>query len=433
MRTPRRRGPMRAHHGTHQQHGNTLVESLLAFLVLAGGVLSMTAFQLHLHTQADLSRQRTQATRMAQADMESLRASIGQISIAHTDGMRLSEAATPASTTTDATSGPTSSTAFEWHHQIDTPSAHLQATTVRVSWEARDGHTQQAVLNSMIAINNPRLAGALTLAPHLRGLASGYTRAAGIPWTARALGDGRSMQTLDGVAYVFDPLTAQVTQRCTVLAPDLPSASLTALDLGSCTALQAVWLSGTVRYSATIPPDPDAANDLPLDAALTISLTDTPTTATTVCHTEALKTVQYRLADGVHQAAVPLQAVPSSVGASEWHELGERYLAYECVVPVASSTQRWSGRSTVVPRGWTLGTTATDRRVCRYVSDADLSGAIDRNDEHPAVYRDVDNTLRQQNFLVIRGDQPCPDGTAPRITPQTVPEASPTRTAAHQP
>ena len=67
------------------------------------------------------------------------------------------------------------------------------------------------------------------------------------------------------------------------------------------------------------------------------------------------------------------------------------------------------------------------------MADADLSGAIDRNDEHPAVYRDVDSTLRQQNFLVIRGDQSCPDDTAPRITPQTTPESSPTRTAAHQP
>lgn len=434
MRTPCHRAPLSAHHGTHRQRGSTLVESLLAFLVLAGGVLSMTAFQIHLHTQADLSRLRTQAMRMAQADMESLRTGTERGLLADDDSTHASASTLPTSTATETAPSQTSSAPFEWHRHIEgTPSAHLQAATVQVRWEARDGQTQQAVLNSMIAGENPRLAGALTLAPRLRGLASGYTRATGIPWTARTLGDGRSAQSLGGMAYVFDPLTAQVTQRCTELAPDRPAAPLTTADLGACSALQAVWLSGTVRYSAATPPDPDAANDLPLDATLTVALTDTATTATPVCHTEALKTVQYRQADGLHQAAVPLQALPSSVGASEWRELGERYLAYQCVVPVASTTQRWSGRSTVVPRGWTLGTTLADRRVCRYVTDADLSGAIDRNDEHPAVYQGVDSTLRQQNFLVIRGDQSCPDGTAPRITPQTMPDASPTRTAAHQP
>lgn len=437
MHTPGRQRPMAPHHRTHQQRGSTLIEALLAFLVLAGGVLSMTVFQLHLHTQADQSRLRTQAMRLAQTDLESLRTSAGTplpAETAGTTGTPTPEA--PFSTTTDidTTSNPAPSATFQGLRRIDsTSSPHLQATMVQVSWDARDGQPQQAVLNSMIANENPRLAGALALPPHLRGIASRYTRAAGIPWNARTLGDGHSTQSLNGIVYVFDPLTAQVTQRCTDTAADRLATPLTVADLGTCTVLQAVWLSGTVRYSAATPPDPDAANDLPLDATVTVTLTDTPTTATPVCHTEALKTVQYRLADGLHQAAVPLQALPGSVGASEWRELGERYLEYQCVVPVASTTQRWSGRSTVLPRGWTLGTTPTAHRVCRYVTDADLSGAIDRNDEHPSVYQDVDSTLRQQNFLVIRGDQSCPDGTAPRITPQTMPEASPTRTAAHQP
>jgi hypothetical protein len=62
----------------------------------------------------------------------------------------------------------------------------------------------------------------------------------------------------------------------------------------------------------------------------------------------------------------------------------------------------------VVPTGWSLGGGSGDHRVCRYVADADGSGAIDANIEHPADYVDVAGSLLAQNFLVVRGDQACP-------------------------
>jgi hypothetical protein len=75
-------------------------------------------------------------------------------------------------------------------------------------------------------------------------------------------------------------------------------------------------------------------------------------------------------------------------------------------------TAGWSGRVEIEPIGWTLGERAGSQRVCRYSADLDGSGAIDRNDEHPARYTAVHGTLSQQNYLVIRGDQPCPGGDA---------------------
>jgi hypothetical protein len=70
--------------------------------------------------------------------------------------------------------------------------------------------------------------------------------------------------------------------------------------------------------------------------------------------------------------------------------------------------------------------------VCRYVNDIDGSGAIDRNDEHPSVYRGVDGPLQQQNFLVIRGDLTCPAEAAATIDPKAAATAV-VATAAHQP
>ncbi len=105
--------------------------------------------------------------------------------------------------------------------------------------------------------------------------------------------------------------------------------------------------------------------------------------------------------------AVPLAAVPASLGLVSWLDTGDRHVAYRCIV-TPRGDGRWSGRSLVVPSGWTLGGGSGDHRVCRYVADADGSGTIDANIEHPADYVDVAGSLLAQNFLVVRGDQACP-------------------------
>ena len=150
------------------------------------------------------------------------------------------------------------------------------------------------------------------------------------------------------------------------------------------------------------------------------------------CNAEPQKTVIYRAADGVHREAVALDATPASRGLAFWQDSGERFVAYRCVVVAAGDPPRWSGQSVLVPVGWTIGTAPTQRRVCRYVNDLDGSGAIDRNDEHPSVYRNVDAPLQQQNFLVIRGDLACPTEAAATIESKAAATA-PVTTVAHQP
>jgi hypothetical protein len=71
-------------------------------------------------------------------------------------------------------------------------------------------------------------------------------------------------------------------------------------------------------------------------------------------------------------------------------------------------TLPWSGRSDIVPIGWTLGLGSADLKACRYSADQDGSGAVDSNLEHPDEYKRVDRVLMQQNFLIVTGDQPCP-------------------------
>jgi len=421
----------------HRQRGVTLIEALLAFLVLAGGMLSMARLQLHLQAHADLSRQRSEATRIAQEDIESLRAFAFLQAAAAASGATPYERIATVTSSVEHLNGAAMNTVFQLTREInDSHSARLKAATVSVAWAARDGSEQRAVLDSVVAGENPVLAGALTLAPSLLTPTSGYARSPGIPASAKSLGDGRSALKpgiAGSTAWVFDNLSAQVTQRCTDLPGSLTTRQLSVSDLTQCRELRGRWVSGTVRFSNASPPNPEAANDIPLDLAISLALTGVADAASPSCSTEALKTVQYLFADGVRREAVPLAAVPSSVGVAEWNELGERYLVYQCVVPITGTSGRWSGRSSLVPLGWTLGTATRDHKVCRYATDLDRSGAIDRNEEHPAAYTDVDRSLMQQNFLVIPGDQACPTGSAMRIDTRDVADAAQSTTVQHQP
>ncbi|MFM9915443.1 MAG: prepilin-type N-terminal cleavage/methylation domain-containing protein [Rhizobacter sp.] len=416
------------------QRGVTLIEALLSFLVLAVGVLAMSKLHRHLQTHADLARQRTEAVRIAQQDIESARsyATLGQP--AQASSYEHIETATEA---VDRLSGQPLNTVFHLNRQIDDGSVvRMKSATVTVGWTARDGSARQVEVSSVIAGQNPAVAGALTLTPSALTAPGGAARSARIPLAAKNLADGRSAikPVIEGTtAFVFDNLSGQVTQRCTEVPGAISTEQLTADHLTHCAEARGLLLSGTVRFSNSIPPDPETANDLPLDLALSVSLPSGVEAASPWCGAEAQKTVLYRAADGVHRVAVPLAAGPASMGAAAWSDLGERFVSYHCLVPAAGSPPRWSGASAVIPLGWTIGATAADRKVCRYAWDRDGSGAIDGNDEHPAIYSNVDRTLTQQNFLVIRGDQPCPDGAAARM--DTDASAAPSRVATiqHQP
>ena len=57
-----------------RQRGVTLLEALVAFFVLAAGSVAVVALQRELHVAADVARDRSQALRVAEADIEQLRA-----------------------------------------------------------------------------------------------------------------------------------------------------------------------------------------------------------------------------------------------------------------------------------------------------------------------------------------------------------------------
>lgn len=344
--------------------GLTLVEALVAVLVLSLGLLAVARLQPQWREHAELARQRSEAVRLAQQDMERVR-----------DAIDVADA--ERNIDPDAAG---STTAYRLVRHVDASALpHAAAVQVSVDWSSRGGAAHSVALDSVVARLDPALSGAVTLAPRGTAIAGPAARSIQIPLAAKDLGDGRSVlkpASEATEAWVFDNRSGALTQRCGVAATVAPQ-EVTSADLSACTSVVGMTVGGEVHFSAALPPSPGAANDTPLPLSVALELDGTPAVAPW-CTAEAVASAT------------------------------QRYVSYRCVVIPPIGVRSWSGRTTIVPSGWNIGTAAADWRVCRYTRDLDASGAVDANAEHPAIYQNVDRALHRQNFLVVRGNAPCP-------------------------
>ena len=146
-------------HFASRQRGFALLEALIAALLVAAGAIALIWLQGELRYNADTARQRTEAARLAQADIEQLRAFVA----VETDGgsPAWSEIADDVLDVTPAASP----TRYTLTRSVQTNAAlGLKTVDVTLRWTDRREQPQQLSLATLIAGHDPALAGALMLA-----------------------------------------------------------------------------------------------------------------------------------------------------------------------------------------------------------------------------------------------------------------------------
>lgn len=418
-------------HKLRRERGVTLIEALVALMVMSFGMVALVGLMSNLRRSGDLGKQRSEAMRMAQAELARLRSfsviqqpagAAATILDYETDLVRLDER------TETPDDGNTSYGVKREVLPFIEDSAEPQAKTVQVvvAWKDRatksdQTEVQKVELNTVIARVDPAFAGAISFTPPPGGIRQPADRHPAIPTAAKDLGDKTSAyrpSSLSSTAWVFNNITGVITGICSI-EPATPVSALTAEDVEACRNNTVGYLlSGTIRFSNTDPANPTTpeATAIPLDLAIVAGTYQTPrldadgrpvkdSSGNVIIDTLTATPPTYQCFDNSPSTS------PSTQG----------FVNYDCIVyPDTGSPRTWSGKVTLA--GFSTGTTASTHRVCRYSADYNGNGSayvtntnsVD-NYEHPAVYVKVTSSLTRQNFLVIPGDRTCP--TAPAVNP----------------
>jgi prepilin-type N-terminal cleavage/methylation domain-containing protein len=130
------------------QRGLTLIEALIAAVVLAIGLLALLRVPPELRRQAELARHRSEAVRLAQTDIEGLR---GAVSLAA--HAAIADAAY--SVEPDGLGSPR----YALERRVDAVTwPQARGIDVTVRWSDRRGEAQQVMLSTLIAAHEPALA-----------------------------------------------------------------------------------------------------------------------------------------------------------------------------------------------------------------------------------------------------------------------------------
>jgi Tfp pilus assembly protein PilV len=373
-----------------RQSGVTLIEALVALLIMGFGMVALLGLQSTMRRSADHATQRSEAVRLAQRDMETLRS--------FSTLVRPANAASGTSAYADIDDATAlnigndqSNTEFQLVRDVTPMQDGSLDVIVTVSWVDRANETMEVTLRSLIARIDPRLSASLAIPPDGAPTRRPMGRSVAIPPGAKDLGNGRSVfkppALSSGVAWVFDNRSGLIVQRCVGLDPSTASANITQAEVDAyCGNISSAYLlSGAVRFSTASSPDPVNPTDaaLPLDLWIDAVNADTPAPSHE-CFDNAPSSASTAMRDGV---------------------------LYYCAVFPSGDAGVWSGRLLVSGISLDNGIDGGAHKICRYSADYDGDGSIG-NPEHPEAYVEVGTSLPRQNFLVIAAAHRCPSGSA---------------------
>ncbi|HEY1128695.1 MAG TPA: prepilin-type N-terminal cleavage/methylation domain-containing protein [Roseateles sp.] len=418
-----------------RQRGVTLIEALVALLVMSFGMLALVSLMSNLRLSADIAKQRSEAMRIARADLAEMRAfskldrpagSVGGTTAYFTDIVDDTKSIPPPDSSVNTTYVRERIVTQMMDDASPTALPIAKEVHVRVSWTDRAGEPQFVALDTIIARVDPIFSAAVGFAPRTSPITQPSGRNPVIPAAATKIDKNVSAFRPSGLGqtvWVFNNVTGVVTSVCSIEVGTTTFAADVSNCVNTTTGTASYLLSGVVRFSNTDPANPGApeATALPIGLAIaggSFSVPQLDGSGLTKSGTSAI----------VVNAPVMTNAnslAPKTYTCFDDYAISgpaQGFINYHCLVTpdasVGTAPRAWSGQLQLT--GLSIGTSAGQYRVCRYSADYNGNGSnlladgktID-NAEHPLAYANVMGSLTRQNFLVVRGNVACP--TAPNV------------------
>lgn len=381
--------------------GVSLIEAICALGVMAFGMLAVVGVQATLRSNADVSKQRSEAVRLAQQGMEQARGFAKLVVDPATPAEEFDEINLVVGA---ATLGLNASYTVSRQVPFVSPYPNMKTVTSQVTWLDRAGVQQTVQLNSAMTRIGPELAASMALPQQSGAMLKPVGRNASIPLGAKNLGSGISVfmppQAAAGtVAWVFNNFSGLITGVCN-LAAGSTTAGVVAADVALCSDnTTAQLVSGFIRFASTAVQPTLAEAESPTGSTLNLDMV-------------------LQLTSAGHPAPGVVCFDDSSSDAAT--AALRQTVAYFCVV-TSNFNYTWAGRTRIRPLGfgieapWLIAAAgAADRKVCRYTPLLVDVGV--KNSDHPRDYTEAGSkpkaALTNQNFLVISAAHICPDDVA---------------------
>jgi Tfp pilus assembly protein PilV len=367
------------------QRGVALIEALVALAVMGFGMLAVVGTIGTLRLNGDISRQRSEALRIAQDQIEEWR---GYSVLDNTDDrMAYEDIVTEDSFTVSGAN--TTFTVRRWAREeadvAGTQRPQRKHVLVTVQWWDRvsdpdnpDDRPQEVRLSSTITEADPALRAVGVAAPAGIWSRPAFGRSVTVPQGARQISEGRSVLVPPGqavgnrVALVFSNMTG-LMQRCVTPAQTTETVNEADLTAANCGTDFFLLMQGFIRFYLT-----------PSATALT-------------------RANEMRVANSVPPGAPPItptvvvDRTEPLVGTDTCFVSGSgNVFEYYCVV-YAFDGRGWSGSLRVGLPGFTIGDAAAEYRVCRFFPVTRIESGVSFQDS-------VNRNLLNQNLVVTTGE-----------------------------
>lgn len=339
--------------------GFSLIEAVVAMLLVAVGLLAMGATFMKLSLSEDVARQRSEATRLVVDRVEAMRA-YTQIDA---DPGAVSWAGLAGGEDRISTNGE-----FTRRWTLSgSPSDTMRTLRVEVRWIDRSNEPQAISMSTVVARTDPLDVGVLGFPlPANTTLKRPKNRNLNIPVPASDLGNGESAFRLPNTSFavVFSNESGYVVKQCSLASS---VTTITLADLRDCSDATAYILAGYISLAGL--------SAFPSGLAI---------------HTGGLS--------GLSGATCSVSnAVEQTSGATI---AGYKY--YLCVVSMPSAGGEWSGSVKLAAPTLQSG---TNMRVCRF--QYPQAPGIGPNQRNVQPYARVAESLDSQNYLITDGTS-CP-------------------------